>query len=108
MDEALLHIIRGDLLICLGDLRAAQASFQKAIDIARRQSAKTIELRAASSLARLWRDQGKRAEARELLAAIYGCSPKGSTRRSYRRRNRSLTNLVEEARVSPATWGGKK
>jgi predicted ATPase len=58
-------------------LRAAQASFQKAIDIARRQSARLYELRAASSLARLWRDQGKRAEARELLAPIYGWFTEG-------------------------------
>jgi class 3 adenylate cyclase/tetratricopeptide (TPR) repeat protein len=71
-DEALLHLIRGDLLLGLGDLPAAQASFQKSIDVARRQSAKLYELRAANGLARLWRDQGKRAEARDLLTPIYG------------------------------------
>jgi predicted ATPase len=47
------------------------------IGIARRQSAKTFELRAATSLARLWRDQGKRTEARELLVPIYGWFTEG-------------------------------
>ena len=69
-DEALLHLIRGDLLIAMGDLPAAKASFQKAIAVARRQSAKLFELRAATSLARLWRDQGMRVEARDLLTPI--------------------------------------
>jgi tetratricopeptide (TPR) repeat protein len=54
-DEAPLHFIRGDLLIGVSDLPGAQASFQKAIAVARRQSARLSELRAASSLARLWR-----------------------------------------------------
>ena len=77
LDEAVLHLIRGDLLISKGDLSAGQASFQKAIAVARRQSAKLYELRAASSLARLWRDQGKRVEARDLLAPIYGWFTEG-------------------------------
>jgi predicted ATPase len=75
--EALLHLIRGDLLIGLDELPAARASFQKAITVARRQSAKLYELRAATSLARLWRDQGKRPEARDLLAPIYGWFSEG-------------------------------
>jgi predicted ATPase len=45
--------------------------------VARRQRAKTLELRAATSLARLWRDQGKRAEARDLLAPVYGWFTEG-------------------------------
>jgi len=48
-----------------------EGCFQKAIDIARRQEAKSWELRAAMSLARLWWEQGKRQEARELLAPVY-------------------------------------
>jgi predicted ATPase len=76
-DEALLHLIRGDLLTAMGDLPAAQASFQKGIAVARRQSAKLYELRAASNLARLWRDQGKRTEARDLLTPIYGWFTEG-------------------------------
>jgi len=51
---------------------AAGASAAGKIDCAQRQSAKFWELPAATSLARLWRDQGKRAEARDLLAPVYG------------------------------------
>ena len=49
----------------------AEACLQQALTVARRQQAKSLELRAAMSLARLWQQQGKRAEARELLAPIY-------------------------------------
>jgi predicted ATPase len=61
----------------MGDLPAAKASFQKAIAAARRQSAKLFELRAANSLARLWRDEGKRAEACDLVAPVYGWFTQG-------------------------------
>ena len=53
------------------DAAQAEACFQQALDVARRQQAKSWELRAATSLSRLWQRQGKRAEARELLAPIY-------------------------------------
>jgi predicted ATPase len=56
---------------------AAETSFRKAINVAQHQSAKTWELRAAMSMARLWRDQGKRDEARELLAPVYGWFTEG-------------------------------
>ncbi len=49
----------------------AEACFHKALDVARHQEAKSLELRAATSLARLWQQQGKNAEARELLAPVY-------------------------------------
>jgi class 3 adenylate cyclase/tetratricopeptide (TPR) repeat protein len=77
LDEALLHLIRGDLLIDKGDLLAAQTSFEKSIDVARRQSAKLYELRASTTLARLWRDHGRHTEARDLLAPIYGWFTEG-------------------------------
>ncbi len=57
--------------------RQAEACFQQALDIARRQQAKSLELRAAMSLSRLWQRQGKRAAARELLAPIYGWFTEG-------------------------------
>ena len=57
--------------------RQAEACFQQALDIARRQQAKSWELRAAMSLSRLWQQQGKRAAARELLAPIYGWFTEG-------------------------------
>jgi predicted ATPase len=52
-------------------------SFHRALEIARQQQAKSWELRAATSMARLWRDQGKRAEARDLLGRIYGWFTEG-------------------------------
>ena len=55
----------------------AEACFHQALDIARHQQAKSLELRAAMSLARLWQRQGKRAEARELLAPVYGWFTEG-------------------------------
>jgi predicted ATPase len=59
------------------DAAKAEAYFQRAIAIARSQQAKSWELRAATSLARLWRDQGKRDEARDLLAPVYGWFTEG-------------------------------
>ena len=56
---------------------AAEERFQRALDIARRQEAKSLELRAAMSLSRLWQQQGKRDAARELLAPIYGWFTEG-------------------------------
>ena len=59
------------------DAAKAQAYFERALSIARQQQAKSWELRAAMSMARLWRDQGKRDEARELLAPVYGWFTEG-------------------------------
>jgi predicted ATPase len=53
-------------------LAKAEAYFERALSVARQQQAKSWELRAAMSMARRWRDQGKRDEARELLAPVYG------------------------------------
>ena len=55
----------------------AQASFERALAIARQQQTKSWELRAAMSLARLWREQGKVQQARELLAPVYGWFTEG-------------------------------
>src|SRR5262249_41034480 len=63
--------IKGELLLhAVPDAPAAEACFQQALAVARRQQAKSFELRAAMSLARLWQAQGKRAAARALLAPI--------------------------------------
>ena len=55
----------------------AEESLQQALEIARRQQARSWELRAAMSLSRLWQQQGKRTEAYELLAPIYGWFTEG-------------------------------
>ena len=55
----------------------AEAYFERALAVARQQQAKSLELRAAMSMARLWRDQGKREEAYDLLAPVYGWFTEG-------------------------------
>ena len=71
--EAELHRLRGALLLqrSVAQPEKAEACFHQALDIARRQQAKSWELRAAMSLARVWQQQGRRPEARELLAPVY-------------------------------------
>jgi class 3 adenylate cyclase/predicted ATPase len=75
--EVELHRVRGDLFQIMGNLAGAELSYQHAIVVAKRQSARMFELRAATSLARLWRDQGKREEAHDLLAPVYGWFTEG-------------------------------
>ncbi len=59
------------LLVRDDDAEAAEAGFRRALEIARHQQARSLELRAAMSLARLWHSQGKTVEARDLLAPIH-------------------------------------
>ena len=75
--EAELYRLKGELTSQAGDEEEAEACCLKAIGIAQRQQAKTWELRAATSLARLWQQQGKTAEARELLIPVYGWFTEG-------------------------------
>jgi predicted ATPase len=76
--EAELYRLQGVLLQqAAGSGDEAEACLRQALDVARRQQAKSLELRAAMSLSRLWQRQGKRAEARELLAEIYGWFTEG-------------------------------
>jgi class 3 adenylate cyclase/tetratricopeptide (TPR) repeat protein len=72
-----LHRLKGGIALRHGRADEAAAHFQQAFEIARSQEAKLLELRAATSLARLWRDQGKRTEARDLLAPIYAWFTEG-------------------------------
>ena len=76
-NEAQLHRLRGDLLNTTGDQAAAERDYHQALEVAKWQRAKLWELRAATSLARLWRDQGKRKEARDVLAPIYNWFTEG-------------------------------
>ena len=76
--EPELHRVRAIVLSAKGAAaRDIEASFDRALNTARRQEAKLWQLRASTSLARLWRDQGKRSEARDLLAPIYGWFTEG-------------------------------
>jgi predicted ATPase len=77
--EAEVHRLRGVLLLRQPGMPQAEAEawLQRALDVARCQEAKALELRAAMSLARLWQQQGKRQEARDLLAPIYGWFTEG-------------------------------
>ena len=77
--EAELHRLKGELLLALSVEKHTEAEtcFHQALDIARRQQAKSLELRAAVSLSRLWQRRGKRAKAHQLLAAIYNWFTEG-------------------------------
>ena len=68
---------KGELLLRQRRIGPAEESYFTALGIAREQEAKLWELRAATSLARLWREQGRRAEARDLLAPLYGSFTEG-------------------------------
>ena len=77
--EAELHRIAGEIALKSPEPDAAKAEeyFERALAVARKQQAKSWELRAAMSMARLWRDQGKPQQARELLAPVYGWFTEG-------------------------------
>jgi predicted ATPase len=75
--ETELHRMRGELLLMQGAEAEAEASFRMAIEVARRQQAKSWELRATVSLCRLWQQQGRMDEARRTLAEIYGWFTEG-------------------------------
>jgi predicted ATPase len=87
--DAELHRLRGDLVCRLPrpDLDGAERSFRAALSIAREQGTKGFELRAATSLARLWGDHGRSEEARELLAPVYAL--RASTPPIWKTRKRS-------------------
>jgi predicted ATPase len=69
---------KGRLLLRQGQAATAEELYRKALGIAREQEAKLWELRAGASLARLWRDQGRRTAARDLIAPVYGWFTEGS------------------------------
>ena len=77
--EAEVHRIAGEIALRSPqpDTAKGEAYFERALAVARKQQAKSWELRAAMSMARLWRDQGKRDEARDLLAPVYGWFTEG-------------------------------
>ena len=92
--DADLHRLDGDLLLATGGpADEAAARYHRALAIAREQGARSFELRATTSLARLWRDQGRRAEARDLLASVYGWFTEGFDTRDLIEANALLEEL---------------
>ena len=75
--EAEVHRLKGVLLLSRGNAAQSESCFKRSIRIAQRQQANSLELRAATSLARLWGEQGRRTEARDLLAPVYGWFTEG-------------------------------
>ena len=77
--DAEVHRVSGEIALLSPEPNAAKAEayFERALAVARQQQAKSWELRSAMSMARLWRDQGKRDEARELLHPVYGWFTEG-------------------------------
>ena len=94
--EAEVNRIAGEIALLSPDPDAAKAEayFERALTVARQQQAKSWELRAAMSLARLWRDQGKRDEARELLAPVYGWFTEGFDTRDLKEAKALLEELA--------------
>jgi predicted ATPase len=79
LNEVGLYLLKGSLLLKIGGQKAEEVEkcFRQALDVARRQEAKSLELQAATRLARLWRQQGKRAEAHKLLSEVYNWFTEG-------------------------------
>jgi hypothetical protein len=88
---------KGQLLLRQGCPEAAEELHRKALSIAGEQEAKLWELRAAASLARLWRDQGRHAEARDLLAPVYGWFTEGFGTPDLKEAKSLLTSWGEPA-----------
>jgi predicted ATPase len=93
--EAELHRLRGRLLVARGQHDEGETCFRRAIEVSRRQRAKMLELRAATSLARLWSDGDKNAEARDLLAPIYGWFTEGFDTPDLKQAKALLEQLTE-------------
>jgi predicted ATPase len=75
--ETEIYRLQAELLLLLGEESAAEDSLRQAIGVARRQEARSWELRAQSSLARLWQEQGKEQEAHQRLVEVYGWFTEG-------------------------------
>jgi predicted ATPase len=93
--EAELHRVAGETALKSPepDVAKAQVYFERALAVARQQQAKSWELRASMSLARLWRDQGKLQQARELLTPVYGWFTEGFDTRDLKEAKALLEEL---------------
>ena len=94
--EAEINRIKGEIALKLPRLGSSQAGayFEHALAVARKQQAKSFELRAAMSMARLWRDQGKPQQARDLLAPVYGWFTEGFDTRDLKEAKALLAELA--------------
>jgi predicted ATPase len=94
--EAEAHRIAGEIALTPPnpDAAKAEAYFERSLAVARQQQAKSWELRAAMSLARLWRDQGEPQQARELLAPVYGWFTEGFETRDLKEAKALLEQLT--------------
>jgi predicted ATPase len=85
--------LKGWMLSLKGDLEGAERNFIASLEWARRQQAKSWELRTSTSLARLWQSQGKRREAYELLAPVYGWFTEGFDTKDWQEAKSLLAEL---------------
>jgi predicted ATPase len=94
--EAEVHRVAGETALASPnpDVVKAEAYFENALAVARKQQAKSFELRTAVSVARFWRDQGKRNEARDLLTPIYGWFTEGFETRDLKKAKVLLNELA--------------
>ena len=110
--EAELYRLKGTLTLqskvqgLKSKVQEAEECFLKAIDIARNQQAKSLELRAATSLARLWHQQSKRAEAHELLSEVYNWFTEGFDTKDLQEAKALLDSLASGVR-GPEPKGGQ-
>jgi DNA-binding SARP family transcriptional activator/predicted ATPase len=104
--EAELYRLRGELLLVQGDACGAEASLHKAIEVARRQQAKSWELRAVVSLCRLRRSQGRVGEAHRMLTEIYNWFTEGFDTADLREARALLDELSGRAASPPQDMGG--
>jgi predicted ATPase len=94
--KAELYRLRGELLLrqATPDVLQAEECFRQALAVARRQEARSLELRATMSLSRLWQQQGKRGEARQLLTEVYTWFTEGFDTVDLREARALLTTLT--------------
>jgi predicted ATPase len=100
MDEPEVHRLKGELLLVRGGAEPeAEKCFQRAIEVARRQQAKSWELRATMSLCRLWQKQGKQEQARQALTEIYSWFTEGFDTPDLREATALLEELANPLRA---------
>jgi predicted ATPase len=94
--EAEINRVAGEIALMSPepDAAKAEAYFKRALSVARAQEAKSWELRAAMSMARLWRDQGKVQQGRKLLAPVYGWFTEGFSTRDLQEAKALLEELT--------------